>query len=260
MTRIWNPWHGCRKYSEGCLNCYVFRIDSSIDKRAEEFSKNKSFYLPLEKNSKGYVIPSGSTLYTCLSSDFFLDSADAFRGEAWRIIKEREDVEFIIITKRILRFYEELPSDWGDGYPNVTVLCTCENQKRADERLPFFISLPIRRKGIVCEPLLERIRLLPYLEIGEIQSVTVGGESGQGARACDYDWVLGIRDDCISANVSFHFKQTGANFRRNGKTYDIPRKLQHSQASRAGIDFFADSSGSFDFDRENTDCTDTIMS
>jgi len=239
MTCVWNPWHGCKKYSEGCLNCYVFRIDGKIDKKADTVSKNKSFSDPIKKSSKGYTVPSGSMLYTCLSSDFFLDGADDFRADAWSIIKERSDVEFIIITKRILRFYEKLPSDWGEGYPNVTVLCTCENQKRADERLPFFISLPIAHKGIVCEPLLENISLLPYLESGEIESVTVGGESGENARICDYDWILGIRDDCINADVSFRFKQTGTHFRRDGKVYTVPRSRQLSQASRAGIDFFS---------------------
>ena len=237
MTDVWNPWHGCKKYSEGCLNCYVFRIDGKIDKKADTVTKNKSFNYPIQKNTRGYTVPSGSTLYTCLSSDFFLEEADCFRKEAWEVIKSRPDVDFIIITKRILRFYNALPNDWGDGYPNVTLLCTCENQKRADERLPFFISLPIKHKGIVCEPLLERISVLPYLESGEIESVTVGGESGDNARICDYDWVLSIRDDCVSANVSFNFKQTGANFRKDGELYRIPRRSQHSQAARAGINF-----------------------
>ena len=237
MTDVWNPWHGCKKYSEGCLNCYVFRIDGKIDKKADTVTKNKSFRYPVKESSKGFAVPAGSTLYTCLSSDFFLEEADAFREEAWEIIKSRPDVEFIIITKRILRFYNGLPKDWGSGYPNVTVLCTCENQRRADERLPFFISLPVCHKGIVCEPLLEKIDLLPYLESGAIDSVTVGGESGDNARICDYDWILSIRDDCVSTNVSFNFKQTGANFRKDGELYRIPRRSQHSQAARAGINF-----------------------
>ena len=24
MHDIWNPWHGCLKYSEGCKNCYMY--------------------------------------------------------------------------------------------------------------------------------------------------------------------------------------------------------------------------------------------
>lgn len=27
MHDIWNPWHGCVKYSEGCKNCYMYVLD-----------------------------------------------------------------------------------------------------------------------------------------------------------------------------------------------------------------------------------------
>jgi hypothetical protein len=37
--------------------------------------------------------------------------------------------------------------------------------------------------------------------------------------------------------VPFHFKQTGAVFVMNGKTYHIERKFQQSQAAKAGIDY-----------------------
>ncbi|MBR6708185.1 MAG: DUF5131 family protein, partial [Clostridia bacterium] len=76
----------------------------------------------------------------------------------------------------------------------------------------------------------------PYLD-ARIDEVSVGGESGEGARVCDYDWIQAIRSACIKQNVAFSFHQTGANFRRDGRYYRIPRKLQHSQAKRAGIDF-----------------------
>ena len=53
---------------------------------------------------------------------------------------------------------------------------------------------------------------------------------------CDFDWVLTIRDACFSAGVPFVFKQTGANFRKDGRLYSIPRREQAKQAERAGID------------------------
>ena len=68
------------------------------------------------------------------------------------------------------------------------------------------------------------------------EQVTVGGESGRDARVCDYDWVLKIREQCIKSNVPFHFKQTGAHFRKEGRSYNIPRNQQMAQAHRAGID------------------------
>ena len=238
MSVLWNPWHGCIKYSEGCLNCYVYRIDKLAGRQSNEIHRNADFDAPIKRNRGGdYKIKSGDTVYTCLSSDFFLEEADVWRREAWSIIAARPDVNFVIITKRILRFYEQLPEDWGIGYDNVTVACTCENQKRADERLPFFLGLPVKHKTVICEPLLERVDLLPYLEGGRIDSVIAGGESGdfEAARPCDFDWILGIRDACIMTGTSFTFKQTGANFIKNGKLYRIERRDQHIQAKKANI-------------------------
>lgn len=238
MIDIWNPWHGCKKYSEGCKNCYVYRIDELAGRKSDVVHRNADFDLPIKRNRKGeYKIKSGETVYTCLSSDFFLEGADAWRREAWQMIAQRPDVNFVIITKRIKRFYDQLPSDWGDGYENVIIACTCENQRRADERLPFFLELPIKHKTVICEPLLERIDLSPYLD-GRIDQVIAGGESGDfdKARPCDYDWVLGIRDNCIMSGTSFQFKQTGSNFVKNEKLYQIERKDQHIQAKKAKID------------------------
>ena len=66
-----------------------------------------------------------------------------------------------------------------------------------------------------------------------------GGESGDGARVCDYDWVLDIREQCRRTGVAFHFKQTGLHFRKDGHLYTIPRPLQQPQAQKAGIDLEA---------------------
>lgn len=233
----WNPWHGCRKLSEGCRHCYVYRIDSRIDRDASEVKKNTStFDLPIAKNRRGeYKYPSGTLFYTCFTSDFFLEEADGWRGDAWKIIRERRDCRFFIITKRIDRFEACKPEDWGEGYDHVTIAVTTENQKMADYRLPIYLNLPIKTKMIVCEPLLEPIDLSKYLTPA-IKSVSVGGESGDDARICSYDWVLGIRDQCIRAGVGFSYHQTGAKLMKNGKLYRIPKDKQEDQAHRAGID------------------------
>ena len=39
MHDIWNPWHGCKKLSPGCANCYVYRRDDSIGKDASIVTK-----------------------------------------------------------------------------------------------------------------------------------------------------------------------------------------------------------------------------
>ena len=97
--------------------------------------------------------------------------------DAWRFIRERSDLHFVIITKRIHRFEVSLPDDWGGGYENVTICATCENQRRADERIPL-LSLPIEHRRIAHEPMPEHIDIERYLKSGLIEKVTCGGESG----------------------------------------------------------------------------------
>lgn len=236
MKNGWNPWHGCHKLSEGCANCYVYRIDGRYERDASEVGKNADFDLPVRMGKNGPAIPWGSTVWTCFSSDFFLEDADEWRADAWRMIARRPDLHFIIITKRIARFHVALPSDWGDGYPNVTIGCTCENQRRADERLPLFLAAPIKHRMIVCEPLLEELDIKSYLSPALVESVSAGGESGSGARLCRFEWIKRISADCAATGVAFSYHQTGALLEVNGRVWHIPRRLQAEQAKRAGVD------------------------
>ena len=236
---IWNPWHGCRKVSPGCRNCYVYRRDAEFGKDSSIVTKTSTFDLPLKRDRrKAYKLqPEDGPVYTCMTSDFFIREADEWRPEIWKMIRAREDLNFVIITKRIERFMECIPPDWGRGYENVTVCCTCENQEMADRRLPVFLEMPVRHKETIHEPMLGEIHIEKYLASGQIEHVTCGGESGDGARLLDYNWVLSVREQCIAAGVSFYFKQTGAVFQKDGKIYRIARKDQMTQARKAGIDY-----------------------
>ena len=187
------------------------------------------------KRDKSYKIPPGSLVFTCFTSDFLLEDADAWRPDCWAMIRERRDCRFYFFTKRIHRFLECVPDDWGDGYDNVIVGCTVENQAMADQRLPIFASLPIQYKTIIVAPMIERIDLSNHL-IPSIQEVSCGGESGCDARPLDFDWVLSLREQCIQSGIPFRFHQTGAKLIKDGKLYHIPRCHQHEQAKKAGVD------------------------
>ena len=126
-----------------------------------------------------------------------------------------------------------IPSDWNDGYNNVTVGCTVENQDRADYRLPIFSKLPINHKNIICQPLIDAINLKKYLE--NIELVVGGGESDYNARLLDYNWVLSIREQCINQNVRFEFRQCGTYFLKDGKNYTLNVRQLCSQAKKANI-------------------------
>jgi protein gp37 len=212
-------------------------MDARFNRDPSVIGKTSNFDLPLKKTRNGeYKLKPDDIIFTCLSSDFFLEEADEWRIEAWKMIRLRRDLHFYIITKRIERFRVSLPEDWNGGYDNVTICVTCENQEMADLRMPILLELPIRHKSVICEPLLGKIDLSSSLD-ESIEEVTVGGESGSEARTCQYDWVLDIRSQCIAKNISFNFKQTGSRFVKNNRLYRIERKDQLPLAAKAGINY-----------------------
>ena len=240
MHDIWNPWHGCVKCSEGCQNCYMYFLDRVHDRNGAEIYRTKAnFRYPLQKDKIGkYKIKSGELIRVCMTSDFFLEEADEWRSEAWDIMKTRSDVKFFLLTKRPQRVKQCLPPDWGDGWENVFFNVTCENQKRADERIPILLDLPFKHKGIMCAPFIGEVSIEKYLSGGQIEQVICGGENYDGARPCNFEWVKKLSRECEKYNVTFCFIETGTNFIKDGKRYHMPKKLVQSEmALKSGVSF-----------------------
>lgn len=232
---MWNPWRGCHRCSEGCKYCYIHKGDARKGIDTNLIHKTKRFTAPIERNKHGeYRMKGGQLVYLCFSSDFLLEEADDWRGECWAMIRERQDLHFLFLTKRIERFMDCIPEDWEAGYENVTVGCTVENQGAVDCKLKIFQQLPIRHRNIICRPLLEAVNLQPYLSGCEL--VVVGGESDPKARVLNYDWVLSIREQCIQAGVHFSFRQCGTHFIKDGKQYHLHVRVLMSQARKANLD------------------------
>lgn len=235
----WNPWHGCTKISPGCKYCYVYRQDERYGSPVESSlcRKTGDFRLPLQKKRTGeFKLSPGTIVYTCFTSDFLLQDADIWRDECWEMIRYRNDLWFYFFTKRIDRLEQCLPADWGEGFDNVIIGCTVENQDMADYRLPIFKDVPIKHKSIIVAPMLGAIDLTPWLD-DSIEEVSVSGESGENARPLHFDWVLSLREQCVKKGVPFLFHQTGATLIKDGRSYRIPRREQISQAKKAGLDF-----------------------
>lgn len=232
---MWNPWRGCIKCSDGCLHCYIHKGDAKRGIDTNRIVKTDDFFKPIEKKKNGEYRMKSGMVYLCFSSDFLLEQADAWRLQCWQMIKERSDCTFLFLTKRIDRFMSCIPDDWGEGYDNVVVCCTVENQKNADCKLSIFKELPIKHKCITAQPLIEAVDMEGYL--GGIELVVVGGESDANARPLNYDWVLDIREQCIRRNVSFEFRQCSTHFIKDGKRYKLQVKDLCRQARLAGIDY-----------------------
>ena len=252
MHDIWNPWHGCRKASEGCDRCYMFSNDRRRGLDPTEVRRSKTgFDYPLRRRRDGSLaVRPGELIRVCMNSDFFIEEADAWREEAWDIIRARPDVRFFLLTKRPERARACLPADWpgreGErgGWPNVMLNVSCENQRRANERIPQLLELPFAHRGIMCTPLIGAVSIAeatagvdgPAFGPYGIEQVVAGGENYEDPRPCDFDWIRSLRRECEAADVTFAFIETGSVFVKDGRTYRLPSKrFQSWQAFKSGM-------------------------
>jgi protein gp37 len=231
----WNPWQGCAKVSDGCENCYMFRDKKRYgqDPEAVVRSKPPTFNRPLTWREPARV-------FTCSWSDWFIREADPWRPEAWDIIRRTPHLTYQILTKRPARIPRCLPPDWGNGYPNVWLGVSVEDQATADARIPQLLDTPARVRFLSCEPLLDAVDLSKWVGTLDLRKcercwgvgpdglacslcgrqgfaypaidwVIVGGESGgREAREMDCDWAGGIVRACRDAGVAVFVKQLGS--------------------------------------------------
>ncbi len=211
----WNPITGCTKISEGCKNCYAERI-------AKRFWGDRKFsdirYHPCREDQPLHW-RKPRKIFVCSMGDLFHeDLVDWMPAEVFEIIKSTPQHTYIILTKRIEYANKYLPGDWGNGYPNIWLGVTAENQQRADERIPILLKTPAAVRFVSVEPMLESVGIYQYLggnrEIksphkynGGINWVICGCESGTGARPFDWHWAQDLKNQCVNAGVPFFYKQ-----------------------------------------------------
>lgn len=130
-----------------------------------------------------------------------------WREELWQLVRGTPHLDWLILTKRPENFGRMLPPDWGDGWPNVCLMTSVEDQLRAS-RIDQLIATPAKYRALSVEPLLGPVKLKPQW-LRKLNWIIVGGESGHGARPMQPQWVRGIRDQCEASGVKFLFKQWG---------------------------------------------------
>ncbi len=205
--RTQNFWKGCQKISPGCKNCYMFRDmerygnDSTVVTKTKTWNNPRRWQLPLANSDKKEMV------FTCSWSDFFIEEADEWRNDAWKVIKETPNLIYQILTKRPNNIGTRLPKDWGvHGYPNVALGVSVENSDYL-WRVDTLRKIPTRWRFISAEPLLGSLK---DLNLKKICWVIVGGESGPNFRAMDPEWAREIRDLCVKEKVAFFYKQGAA--------------------------------------------------
>ncbi len=231
----WNPWRGCTKVDPTCAHCYMFREQRRYGRDPNVVTRCTPgvFRAPLspawaDVRAEKIAAFGIHLVFTCSWSDWFHEDADAWRPEAWDIIRQTPGSTYQILTSRPDRILEHLPPDWGDGWPNVWMGVTIGNRRFVD-RADVLRQVPAVVRFISAEPLLGPLvapdayaddrsgALDAYwrdgyrgddLDLTGIDWLIVGGESGgrPGRRLVDdrnqprpdrAEWVRDLRDACV---------------------------------------------------------------
>lgn len=201
----WNPVTGCTKASPGCKNCYAERMSYRLQAMGQPNYRNgfqvttheRMLALPLQWKKPQMIFVNSM-------SDLFHDEvSDEFIFEVFEVMRKAHWHRFQVLTKRADRLLElDSSLKWSS---NIWMGVSVESDKWLT-RVDSLRNTHAAVKFISAEPLLGP---LPSLDLGGIDWVIVGGESGPGARPLSVDWVTGIRDKCQTSNVPFFFKQWG---------------------------------------------------
>jgi len=213
----WNPVTGCSKISPGCRHCYAERMARRLQAMGQPNYVN-GFEVTVHEHMLnaplGWRRP--RVVFVNSMSDLFHERVPlAFIRRVFEVMRRASWHTFQVLTKRSERLAEVAPVlDWP---ANVWMGVSIENADyawRADD----LRSTGACVKFLSLEPLLGP---LPGLDLDGIDWAIVGGESGPKARPMREEWVLDIREQCVSAGVPFFFKQWGGvNKKRAGRTLE----------------------------------------
>jgi len=222
----WNPTSGCTPISEGCQNCWAKRMSKRLAGRCG-YSADDPFRVTFHPDqlTKPLHWKKPRRIAVSLMGDLLHDDvADAKIASVFAVMMRAYWHTFLVLTKRPERMAEVMPrlhllstrqfvnfweytepvGPWP--LPNIWLGTSVENQRTADERIPWLRKCPASMRFLSMEPLLGPVSRLP---LNGIHCVIVGGESGPGARPMHPDWARSIRDQCQAAGVPFFFKQWG---------------------------------------------------
>jgi protein gp37 len=239
-----NPWVGCTKVSPGCDHCYAEgwanRTGQSVlwaGQRRRTSGPNWAKLIKWDREAK--AAGERHRVFCASLADVFDNQVpERWRHDLWHYIALTPNLDWLLLTKRPQNIEKMLPDartgvkPWGQGWPNVWLGTTVENQAEADRRIPHLLAVPAAVRFLSCEPLLGPVDLtkidctsvdpdsrgitLNGLTGGRKSSspwhinwVICGGESGPKARPMHPDWARSLRDQCLAADVAFHFKQWG---------------------------------------------------
>ena len=215
-----NPWIGCQKVSPGCHHCYAEAMMDHRYKKVQwgphgERKRTSEQYWkkPIQWNALARTFRKENShrprVFCASLADVFDNQVDSsWRNDLFAVIRKCNKLDWLVLTKRPENIEKMLPSDWRDGYSNVWLGTTAEDQTRFDFRWKRLKKVPAVIRFISYEPALGPVRLpsngfLPDWLIS-------GGESGAGARTLRPQWVRDVIADCRHFGVAPFHKQWGS--------------------------------------------------
>jgi protein gp37 len=208
----WNPWMGCHKVSAGCKNCYAETLTKNrmgidvwgLNGRRQRTGKAiwaRPFTWDLEARAEGRP----HRVFCASLADVFEDEPgpNEWRSDVFDVIRQCKWLDFQLLTKRPENLARMLPDDWGGGWPNVWLGTSIEDNSVA-YRSDALTAVPAWVHFVSYEP---AIGPLDLLDLGGIEWMIVGGESGPGHRKMDLEWARDMQRRCKEMDVPFFFKQ-----------------------------------------------------
>jgi protein gp37 len=235
----WNPVRGCTKVSPGCKHCYAETFAERFrGVPGHPYEQGFDLRLVPEKLTEPLRWVSAKMIFVNSMSDLFhKDVPDSYIGQVADVMRVANWHTYQVLTKRADRLNQSLRTDLREHAKERHIWwgVSVENKKHGLPRIDYLRDSPASVRFLSIEPLLED---LGTVNLAGISWVIVGGESGNGARPMEANWVRSLRDQCEDAGVSFFFKQWGgvrksvAGRELDKQTYDaIPALSSHPIAS-----------------------------
>lgn len=229
-TTTWNPAVGCTPCSEGCVNCYAGRLAHRFSGPGGAFEGlvdgpkfNGMVRIHPERLTQPIRWEKRRTCFVCSMGDLFHDRVPkAFIHKVFDTMTEAWGHTFLVLTKRakgMRRFLEERAAREGAIPARIWCGVTCENRRRATERLHELLGSPARSTFVSFEPLLGPVELDEW-QWHRLGWVIAGGETGPKRRFMNPDWARRLRDGAAHHDVPFHLKDLGGLYPGHNRVLD----------------------------------------
>jgi protein gp37 len=199
-----NFYVGCTKVSEGCANCYMFRLEKRFGR--DPSTVRKTNWKTIESHLKNWK---SSRIFVNSMSDTFHESL-SYQDiqEMFNMMMKYPKHQYLILTKRIERaehFFNEYNKEF-EIPKNFWIGTSVESDKHWS-RLHTLYEIKAEVLFASFEPLLSKIGLDSF--DSSLDWAIVGGESGYSPRLPKQEWIDDLIGQLITLDVPVFYKQFG---------------------------------------------------